>query len=312
MHRCVRACVYIRLCVCLCTCTCVYVCMRLCVPGLHFCLLYAQVLSQLGRFAFTMLVHKHPIFTQEVIDESQLSDKAIHLGLLISSDTLLGSRQYRFNHLSMQEFLAAFFIVQCLLKDVCHAQQFVMRFAEPSGHLSMFYRFLVAMATPVIASTLVHTLWYVMVNKIKPASDAAESVSSVVGDGTRISGILCTETDFAALRDLLACEINISQMQDLADILLMKAYGKDNGRRIVYKQVPSGREMTGELYLETLLLLWQEVEASPSCNKLVTYLFILFAYFKFVTIYFTIYDLFTYLFSSVFVIVEMYSQSNSC
>ena len=240
------------------------VCVCLCVPDCDLVCLYAQVLSQLGRFAFTMLVYNRPIFTQEMIDDSKLSDEAIHLGLLISSDTLLGSRQYRFNHLSMQEFLAAFFIVQCLLKDVCHAQRFVMRFAEPSGHLSMFYRFLVAMATPEIAATLVQTLWFVMVNKIKPASDAAESVSSVVGDGTRISGILCTETDFADLRDLLAREINISQMQDLADILLMKAYGKNNGRRIVYNQVPGGREMTAELYLETLLLLWQEVEASPS------------------------------------------------
>ena len=104
-----------------------------------------QVLLELGRFAFIMLVRKLLVFNQEMITEYQLSDRAIQAGLLISNDTSLGSRQYRFYHLSIQEFLGALFVAQCVIQDVCHASMLVRRLADPHGHLSMFYRFLVAL-----------------------------------------------------------------------------------------------------------------------------------------------------------------------
>ena len=89
MDVCVRASCVTRMCSRVHLCVCV--CKRL-------CLIFSdvQVLLELGRFAFTMLVRKLLVFDQEMITEYQLSDRAIQAGLLILNDTSLGSRQYRF------------------------------------------------------------------------------------------------------------------------------------------------------------------------------------------------------------------------
>ena len=83
---------------------------------------------------------------------------------------------------------------------------------------------------------VLYSLCDVMVNDRQPSADVAGRLPSVVGMLTRVGGILCTEVSFSELRTKLSESIIVRrEMEDLADVLLERKYGANNGRHAVVK-----------------------------------------------------------------------------
>ena len=82
---------------------------------------------------------------------------------------------------------------------------------------------------------VLYSLCDVMVNERQPSADVAGSLPPVVGMLTRMGGILCTEVSFSELCTKLSESIIRREMEDLADVLLERKYGANNGRHVVVK-----------------------------------------------------------------------------
>ena len=143
-----------------------------------------QSLQELGRFAFRMLLVKRIVFNTSDIISSHLRKDAMSLGLLQTCQGTMSTdaRQYRFCHLSLQEFLAAWFMAECMVEERHHAIALVRRLGAYDGHMAMFWKFLIALCPEDMSLTIMKELWRVQCANpmlLDPSDEADESTKPV-------------------------------------------------------------------------------------------------------------------------------------
>ena len=136
-----------------------------------------QSLQELGRFAFRMLLVKRMVFNTSDIVNSHLSKDAMSLGLLQTCQGTMSTdaRQYRFCHLSLQEFLAAWFQAECVVQERHHAIALVRRLGAYDGHMAMFWKFLIALCPEDVSLTIMEELWRVQCADPIPLDPSGEA-----------------------------------------------------------------------------------------------------------------------------------------
>ncbi|XP_065197671.1 uncharacterized protein LOC135829192 [Sycon ciliatum] len=242
-----------------------------------------QSLRELGCFAFRMLLLKRMVFNTSDTINSHLSKEAISLGLLQTCQGTMstGARQYRFCHLSLQEFLAGWFMAECMVQERHHAIALVRRLGAYDGHMTMFWKFLIALCPGDVSLTVIEELWRVQcadpipldpsneadrsrgANAAKYAAIATRRVATAAKLAEEMrshSSVLTGEMEMAKVHDRLCEVLKAEHMKVLADILLIPRHdrGKGHGEHRVHRSMPICREPTDALFLKTLLTVWME------------------------------------------------------
>ena len=257
-----------------------------------------QSLHELGRFAFRMLLVKKMVFNTSDIINSHLSKDAMSLGLLQTCQGTMSTdaRQYRFRHLSLQEFLGAWYMMRCVVQERHHAVAFVQGIGAYDGHMSMFWKFLIALCPEDVSLTIMEELWRAQCadpipldpsSKAKAgelpsynvslaefaalgAADAnkrtaiaasrAATAAKLAEEMRNDSSVLTGEEEMAKVHDRLCRVLKAEHMTVLADILLIPRCdrGKGHGEQQVRHSMPISREPTDALFLKTLLTVWME------------------------------------------------------
>ncbi|XP_065184905.1 NACHT, LRR and PYD domains-containing protein 3-like [Sycon ciliatum] len=229
-----------------------------------------QSLQELGRFAFRMLLVKRMVFNTSDIINSHLSKDAMSLGLLQTCQGTMSTnaRQYRFCHLSLQEFLSAWFQAECVVQERHHAIALVRRLGAYDGHMAMFWKFFIALCPEDVSLIIMEELWRVQYADpipLDPSSEANEATkqanrcgsdgqeewaSSATTEATKHadtaarraataaklaedmrndSSVLTGEMEMAKVHKQLCHELNAEQMTVLADILLIPRHDRGKG-----------------------------------------------------------------------------------
>ncbi|XP_065196491.1 uncharacterized protein LOC135827982 [Sycon ciliatum] len=259
-----------------------------------------QSLQELGRFAFRMLLLKRMVFNKSDMINSHLSRDAMSLGLLQTCQGTLSmhARQYRFSHLSLQEFLAAWYMTECVVQERHHAIVLARRLGAYDGHMAMFWKFLIALSPEDVSLTILEELWRVQcadpipldpsgeadqctkdANKFASLSEEWATIASTEANAyvaiaarravtaatlaeemRNDSSVLTGEMELAKVHDHLCQVLKAEHMTVLADILLIPRHhrGKGHGGQRVRRFMPISREPTDALFLKVLLTLWME------------------------------------------------------
>ncbi|XP_065198305.1 NLR family CARD domain-containing protein 3-like [Sycon ciliatum] len=229
-----------------------------------------QSLQELGRFAFRMLLGKRMVFNTADVKNSHLSKDAMSLGLLQTCQGTMSTdvRQYRFCHLSLQEFLAAWFQAECVVKERHHAIALVRRLGAYDGHMAMFWKFLIALCPEDVSLTIMEELWRVQCADpipLDPSGEADESTkranrwasdgreerasnatttatrhaataarraataAKLAEDMRNDSSVLTGEMEMAKVHDRLCQILKAEHMTVLADILLIPRHDRGKG-----------------------------------------------------------------------------------
>ena len=229
-----------------------------------------QSLQELGRFAFRMLLVKRMVFNTSDIINSHLSKDAMSLGLLQTCQGTMSTdaRQYRFCHLSLQEFLGAWFQAECVVQDRHHAIALVRRLGAYDGHMAMFWKFLIALCPDDVSLTIMKELWRVQCADpipLDPSGEADEAsklanewasdghvqwasaatteannyaitaarraatAAKLAEDMRNDSSVLTGEMEMAKVHDRLCQVLKAEHMTVLADILLIPRHDRGKG-----------------------------------------------------------------------------------
>ena len=211
-----------------------------------------EVIHELGRLAYVKLDAGEYVFSEADEELAKLSEKAVKLGILVSSQKKLSEGQfrwYRFSHLLLQEFFAAYYAVLCLVRCPGDVDELLARFGFLDAHAKNFIIFLVAM----LDAKLVRHLLCVTAEKLHLAwSD----VSQLVGQGH----MFVTMIDRSGLKKihgvLVSC-MDRSMMESLADILLDGVVPCD-GSTFVSNHMSRSREPNDSNFLQSVLEMWME------------------------------------------------------
>ncbi|XP_065198349.1 protein NLRC3-like [Sycon ciliatum] len=229
-----------------------------------------QSLQELGRFAFRMLLVKRMVFNTSDIINSHLSKDAMSLGLLQTCQGTMSTdaRQYRFCHLSLQEFLAAWFQAECVVQERHHSIALVRRLGAYDGHMAMFWKFLIALCPEDVSLTIMEELWRVQCADpipLDPSGEAdkstkeanewasqgrhvlaaedttkasqhaataarrAATAAKLAEDMCNDSSVLTGEMEMAKVHDRLCQVLKAEHMTVLADILLIPWHDRGKG-----------------------------------------------------------------------------------
>ncbi|XP_065198045.1 uncharacterized protein LOC135829580 [Sycon ciliatum] len=229
-----------------------------------------QSVHELGRFAFRMLLVKRIVFNTSDIINSHLSKDAMSLGLLQTCQGTMSTdaRQYRFCHLSLQEFLAAWFQAECVVQESHHATALVRRLGGYDGHMAMFWKFLIALCPEDVSLTIMVELWrvqcadpipldpsgeadestkeanrrasdgqekwasYLTTEAAKHAATAARraaTAAKLAEDMRDDSSVLTGEMEMAKVHDRLCQVLKAEHMTVLADVLLIPRHDRGKG-----------------------------------------------------------------------------------
>ena len=116
---------------------------------------------EIGEFAFSRLVRKQLIFDESDIQQHSLSEDAILLGLLVTDNESPSRdeiRQYRFSHLTVQEYLAALYQVHHKPMTNSRITRLVECLGGESAHMRTFWFLLCAQLETDQADCLVYAL----------------------------------------------------------------------------------------------------------------------------------------------------------
>ena len=229
-----------------------------------------QSLQELGRFAFRMLLVKRMVFNTSDIINSHLSKDAMSLGLLQTCQGTMSTdaRQYRFCHLSLQEFLAAWFQAECVVHERHHGIALVQQLGAYDGHMAMFWKFLIALRPEDVSLTIMEELWRVQCadpipldpsgeadkstkeankwasqgrhgwasDETTTASQHAATVARRAATAAKLaeemrndSSVLTGEMEMAKVHDRLCQILKAEHMTVLADILLIPRHDRGKG-----------------------------------------------------------------------------------
>ncbi|XP_065196269.1 NACHT, LRR and PYD domains-containing protein 3-like [Sycon ciliatum] len=227
-----------------------------------------EVLKELSGFALSMLAQQKMVFNEEDVISAQLSAPAIELGLLMAykSTSSTEDRQYRFAHLSIQEFLAAWYVSSEMLNDENDAAWLVRRVGHYSGHMTMFWRFLIALTPPKPAVTIMEHLWRIICDGGRTQRACSQTDTRLVDDIVSRSQPTKQSNDVDRIHAVLKSTLSVEKMKELADQLLVGTAGQGRGRQRVDNALPRGRELTDDLYLDTLVSVWKNEAAEASAE----------------------------------------------
>ena len=227
-----------------------------------------EVLKELSGFALSMLAQQKMVFNEEDVISAQLSAPAIELGLLMAykSTSSTEDRQYRFAHLSIQEFLAAWYVSSEMLNDENGAAWLVRRVGQYSGHMTMFWRFLIALTPPKPAVAIMEHLWRIICDDDRTQRACRQTDTRLLDDIVSRSQPAKQSNDVDRIHALLKSALAIEKMKELADQLLVGTAGQGRGRQRVDNALPRGRELTDDLYLDTLVSVWKNEAAEASAE----------------------------------------------
>ncbi|XP_065189991.1 uncharacterized protein LOC135820874 [Sycon ciliatum] len=225
-----------------------------------------EVLKELSGFALSMLAQQKMVFNEEDVSSAQLSMPAIELGLLrtYKSTSSTEDRQYRFAHLSFQEVLAAWYVRSEMLNDENDAAWLVRRVGHYSGHMTMFWRFLIALAVPKLAVAIMEHLWRIICDRAQRAYSKTDT--RLLDDIVSRSQPGKQSNDVDRIHAVLKSALSIEKIKELADQLLVGTAGQGRGRHRVDNALPQDRELTDELYLDTLVVVWKNEAAERSAE----------------------------------------------
>ena len=211
-----------------------------------------EVVHELGRLAYVKLDAGEYVFSEADKELAKLSEKAVKLGVLVSSQKKLCEGQfrwYRFSHLLLQEFFAAYYAVLCLVRCPGDVDELLARFGFLDAHAKNFIIFLVAM----LDAKLVRHLLCVTVEKLRLVwSD----VSQLVGQG-HIFVTMIDRSGLKKIHDVLVSCMDRSMMESLADILLGGVFQCD-GSTFVSNHMSRSREPNDSNFLQSVLEMWME------------------------------------------------------
>ncbi|XP_065195772.1 NACHT, LRR and PYD domains-containing protein 3-like [Sycon ciliatum] len=227
-----------------------------------------EVLKELSGFALSMLAQQKMVFNEEDVISAQLSAPAIELGLLMAykSTSSTEDRQYRFAHLSIQEFLAAWYVSSEMLNDENDAAWLVRRVGHYSGHMTMFWRFLIALTPPKPAVAIMEHLWRIFCDGGRTQRACSQTDTRLLDDIVSRSQPTKQSNDVDRIHAVLKSTLSVEKMKELADQLLVGTAGQGRGRQRVDNALPRGRELTDDLYLDTLVSVWKNEAAEASAE----------------------------------------------
>ncbi|XP_065197814.1 NACHT, LRR and PYD domains-containing protein 3-like [Sycon ciliatum] len=218
-----------------------------------------ELLNEVSRFALAMLSVQKAVFSESEMKSAGLSDAALQLGLLIAykDGSSTENRQYRFAHLSLQEFMSAWYLSREVLKDEHDAAWLVKRVGHYSGHMTMFWRFVITLLPRKASFVTMEHLWHLICGqRIASTSDAADS--RLVADIVSYSHPKSARPGLERMQTMLCASLTYEKMKELADKLLEETCGEGNGCQRVESALPRGRELTDELFLSTLIDVWKK------------------------------------------------------
>ena len=145
----------------------------------HLPVRFRQTVLELGRFAFCMLVKQCLVFNVDDLVRCGVSEEAQLLGFLVvcesdvSDDGSVSERQWRFSHLTLQEYFAALFVALSSHMFPGKVARLVEVLGPRSGHLSTFWQLLAGHLDHDCVNSLLHGILEV---EQCPKSEDVESV----------------------------------------------------------------------------------------------------------------------------------------
>ena len=103
-----------------------------------------ELILGLGKVAYDGLQKKQMYFTEGKLEEAGLPSEALQLGLLTKSEStdIFQEDKFAFWHLTLQEFLSAFYVSAEVLKTSADVAKLLEKVRLLDGHLSTFWVFL--------------------------------------------------------------------------------------------------------------------------------------------------------------------------
>ena len=189
-----------------------------------------ELLHEVSRFALAMLSVQKGVFSDSEVKSTGLSDAALQLGLLIAykDGSSTDSRQYRFAHLSLQEFMSAWYLSREVLKDEHDAAWLVKRVGHYSGHMTMFWRFIITLL-PWKPSFVVMVYLWRLICKERTSSTSDTADSRLVADIVSYSNRKSARPGLQMIQSTLCATLTYEKMKELADKLLEETSGEGNG-----------------------------------------------------------------------------------
>ena len=230
-----------------------------------------ELLYEISRFALAMLSVQKAVFSESEVKSAGLSDAALQLGLLIAykDGSSTENRQYRFAHLSLQEFMSAWYLSREVLKDEHDAAWLVKRVGHYSGHMTMFWRFVVTLLPRKPSFVVMEHLWRLICEeRTSSTSDTADS--RLVADIVSYSHRKTARPGLERMQSMLCATLTYEKMKELADKLLEETCGEGSGCQRVESALPRGRELTDELFLSTLIDVWKKEAVDPNTEVFLT------------------------------------------
>ena len=222
-----------------------------------------DVMRELGRFAFVKLYAREYVFSEAHMKRAKLSEKAVKLGVLVSSQKKLSQgqhRRYRFSHLLLQEFFAAYYAVLRLVRCPGDIDELLADFSFGDPHAKNFIIFLCAMLKEPL---LIHLLC--VSEKELEFLDAGD-LSRISRHGNRNRTRL-DENGLKKIHGVLVSCMDRSMMNSLADILL-DGVAPRRGSVFASNHMSSAREPNDSDFLRTLLKIWKEKRPLASFSML--------------------------------------------
>ncbi|XP_065189992.1 NACHT, LRR and PYD domains-containing protein 12-like [Sycon ciliatum] len=131
-----------------------------------------DALDSLCAFAYKMLRRRVTVFGQNELQAAGVSEVGITLGFLVQSDAInaLGFAQFRFSHLTLQEFLAALHIRSRQLSASTLSSLF-LEVGTFDGQYHTFWHFVAGLSEPEIAEALAESALFYHVPAHNTSSD---------------------------------------------------------------------------------------------------------------------------------------------
>ena len=208
-----------------------------------------SILEELGRFAYDKFVARHFSFSEAEL--VSLSEKAKHLGCLVACGGGMSAhspRHFRFSHLLLQEFIAAYFAAMHLVRSRCDVLDVMAHVKTSEGQSIDFVVFLFAQLD---AERILFT----------QSPVAGQVLDAALGP---TNAPFCTG-NLQEIHSVLAAVMDRQAMNSLAAILLQGVCPPEFAQIAVENQMSRSREMRDSNFLLSLLELWKEKR--PLANK---------------------------------------------